>query len=130
MENKSLHQRQRRRRPRTASGITQRRAAPVTGRLMPLAQGDMERISKASFDILQDIGLSDASPEAAQAVVGRGGRVAEDGRLCFPSLLSKRRWPGCAVISRFAAAIPHWIWKCPGRGFILDRVEHHRWWSI
>ena len=94
MENKSLHQRQRRRRPRTAPGITQRRAAPVTGRLMPLAQGDMERISKASFDILQDIGLSDASPEAAQAVVGRGGRVAEDGRLLFPQSLVKEALAG------------------------------------
>ena len=44
----------------------------------------MALISAASFDILERIGLSDASETAIQAVVGRGGRTTENGRLLFP----------------------------------------------
>lgn len=54
----------------------------------------MARISAASFDILQDIGLSDASPEAVRAVVGRGGQETEDGRLLFPRSLVEEALAG------------------------------------
>ena len=61
---------------------------------MPLAQDDMARISEASFDILQDIGMSEASPKAVRSVIDHGGRITEDGRLLFPRALVKKALAG------------------------------------
>jgi trimethylamine--corrinoid protein Co-methyltransferase len=94
MESNLSNHSQRRRRTSIRSAPAQRRAAPVTGRLMPLTQDDMEQISEASLDILHDIGLSDASPKAVRAVVGRGGKVTTDGRLLFPRSLVKEALAG------------------------------------
>ena len=44
----------------------------------------MTLISAASFDILENFGLSDASEATIQTVVERGGRMTENGRLLFP----------------------------------------------
>jgi trimethylamine--corrinoid protein Co-methyltransferase len=84
MERKSPRQR---RRARVEVAPAERRAAPVTGKLKPLSAEDMALINAASFEILEETGLSDASETAIQAVVDRGGRVTENGRLLFPQHL-------------------------------------------
>lgn len=81
MERKSPRQR---RRARVEAAPTNRRAAPVTGNFKPLSANDMALINAASFEILENTGLSDASEAAIQAVVGHGGRVTENDRLLFP----------------------------------------------
>ncbi len=86
--------RQRRRRQKTGGTPPVRRAAPVTGRLRPLSADDMRRISAASFDILDEIGLSDASQASVDLVVDRGGRVIENGRLIFPRSLVEEALAG------------------------------------
>ncbi|NBT32206.1 MAG: trimethylamine methyltransferase, partial [Rhodobacteraceae bacterium] len=84
MERKSPRQR---RRASVEVAPAERRAAPVTGKLKPLSAEDMTLINAASFEILEETGLSDASETAIQAVVDRGGRVTENGRLLFPQHL-------------------------------------------
>lgn len=81
MDRKSPRQR---RRTRGEAALTERRAAPVTGNLKPLSAEDMALINAASLEILEETGLSGASEMAIQAVVARGGRVTESGRLLFP----------------------------------------------
>lgn len=84
MQSKSQRQR---RRARVETAPTERRAAPVTGKLKPLSAEDIALIGAASLEILEAIGVSDASEAAIQAVVGRGGQVADGGRLLFPRRL-------------------------------------------
>ncbi|MCK0104599.1 trimethylamine methyltransferase family protein [Pseudohalocynthiibacter aestuariivivens] len=77
----------RRRRQKSDTAPAAHRSAPVTGHLRPLSADDMTRIDAASRDILEQVGLSDASPSTIEALVARGGRVTEDRRLLFPQSL-------------------------------------------
>ncbi|MYB34810.1 MAG: trimethylamine methyltransferase [Gammaproteobacteria bacterium] len=63
------------------------RRDPVSGRFRPLDADELGRISNASFDILEKIGLSCAPKAGMDAVVARGGRMTPEGRLQFPRIL-------------------------------------------
>lgn len=63
------------------------RDAPVAGRLNPLSGEALAQIHKASLEILDRVGISDAPPIVVNAITARGGRLADDGRLVFPEHL-------------------------------------------
>ena len=63
------------------------RRSPVSGRFKPLDQDELARISDASFDILEKVGLSHAPKVGIDAVVARGGHITPEGRLLFPRIL-------------------------------------------
>lgn len=56
-------------------------------RYKPLTDGEIARLHRTSLDILEQIGIADATPEWRERVVAAGGWESEDGRLCFPRSL-------------------------------------------
>lgn len=82
----------RRKKPKTAVAIN--RQAPAAGRLKPLSPDELVRINDVSFDILEQIGMSEAPPQSMEAVVSRGGRVTRDGRLIIPRALVEEALSG------------------------------------
>lgn len=57
----------------------------MTGGLYkPLSDSDVQSISTAVFDVLENIGFADAIPSCVEAVTKLGGFVSEEGRLCMP----------------------------------------------
>lgn len=71
----------------------------------PLSVTQIEKIHKTALDILENIGMAHAIPEVIDAAVKRGGKVNEQGRLCFPPQL---------VEEIIAACEPRTV--LPGRG--------------
>ncbi len=63
------------------------RASMPSGNYRPLAESDLARIHVASLDILERIGIADATPAWRDRVVAAGGSVSAAGRLCFPRAL-------------------------------------------
>lgn len=64
------------------------------GNYRPLSDADQTRIHAAVLEILAHVGLTEAPTEVAALVVAAGGRVAPDGRLCFPADLVDRAIKG------------------------------------
>jgi len=56
------------------------------GRFQPLTEADVQRIGEAVFEVLAEIGLSQAIPSCVEAVTAVGG-IYRDGRLLFPRRL-------------------------------------------
>ena len=54
------------------------------GRLRPLDEAPCRRIIDSAFDILARIGIADAPDWLCAALLERGARRRDDGRLCFP----------------------------------------------
>ncbi len=54
----------------------------------------MTRIHAATLEILETIGMSQATPEIVDVVTVAGGRVGDDGRLLFPATLVERALDG------------------------------------
>jgi len=58
-----------------------------SGRYQPLLERDIEKIHHAVLDVVETIGLADATPSVINAVVAAGGIYKDNGRLCFPRSL-------------------------------------------
>ena len=57
------------------------------GRYTPLRDGDIEKIHRAALKVLAEVGLADAIPTCAEAVLAAGGSLSPEGRLLFPRAL-------------------------------------------
>ena len=57
------------------------------GRYHPLTEAELKRIHETTLDILETIGVDAPTPEWRDRVVGAGGWMTDDGRLCFPRSL-------------------------------------------
>ena len=62
-------------------------AGLLGGRFKPLADGDVLKIHRAALDVLERIGIADPIPSCVEIVTKAGGRMSDDGRLCFPPAL-------------------------------------------
>ena len=57
------------------------------GQYRPLTDGDIGEIHAAALDVLESIGLAQATPGCIEACTRRGATLGEDGRLRFPRRL-------------------------------------------
>ncbi len=57
------------------------------GRYKPLSESDVLRIHHAALDVLENIGLADATPSGIEYMTGAGARLNSQGRLIFPRAL-------------------------------------------
>lgn len=60
---------------------------PRGGRYAPLAPSELAQVTAAAFDILERIGLASPCTWLTELAVTAGGRLRDDGRLCFPRSL-------------------------------------------
>ncbi len=58
-----------------------------SGCYKPLGEQDIVKINHAALDVVERIGLADATPTVIEAVVAAGGMLKENGRLCFPQAM-------------------------------------------
>ncbi|MDA9009453.1 trimethylamine methyltransferase family protein [Alphaproteobacteria bacterium] len=92
-------QRASRRSGRNRHKQTESSVGPITkgvegGLLRPLTQQDMLKIDQAVWQILQEIGLSEAPSIVTNAVIEAGGALSEDGRLTYSSELIRNALAG------------------------------------
>ncbi|MDE2293888.1 MAG: trimethylamine methyltransferase family protein, partial [Gammaproteobacteria bacterium] len=57
------------------------------GRYQPLTDADVVRIHRAALDVLEQIGLADATPSGLEYMTRAGAQVNPQGRLVFPRAL-------------------------------------------
>ena len=57
------------------------------GRYSPLREQDIPKIHAAALEILETIGMADATPSCIEMVTNAGGKLTDDGRLLFPRAL-------------------------------------------
>ena len=57
------------------------------GTFKPLSDEDIEQVHNAILDVLENIGLSQATPTCVEACERAGAKMGEDGRLRFPKSL-------------------------------------------
>lgn len=76
------------------------------GRYHPLGESDVAMIDETARRILEEIGVSGATPNCVAAVCEAGGRVAEDGRLCMPEDLVRRTLDSAGRGFRLYGQIP------------------------
>jgi len=57
------------------------------GRYKPLSESDVLRIHHAALDVLENIGLADATPSGIEYMTAAGARLNSAGRLIFPRAL-------------------------------------------
>ncbi len=57
------------------------------GGFKPLSEADVRRIHEAALDILESVGVGDATPELLDIALPKGCVLNEQGRLCFPRAL-------------------------------------------
>lgn len=77
----------RKKRINASQDVSVLRPGMIGGRYHPLSTGEVERIHKTSLEILETIGIDAPTPEWRKRVVGAGGWVTDEGRLCFPKAL-------------------------------------------
>ncbi len=58
----------------------------VGGRYLPLSDRDLARIHDAALEVLERVGMADATPALRDLALAKGARV-DKGRLCFPRRL-------------------------------------------
>ncbi len=63
------------------------KAGLIGGTYKPLTDTDLEKINKAALEILETIGIADATQEVVELATQKGAFVNEHGRLCFPAAL-------------------------------------------
>ncbi|MDH3295156.1 MAG: trimethylamine methyltransferase family protein, partial [Acidimicrobiia bacterium] len=54
------------------------------GRFKPLTESECEDVFQTALDLLEGLGMGEATPEIRQVVIGAGGRVDDHDRLRFP----------------------------------------------
>ncbi len=54
------------------------------GTFQPLTQAEMEKVAETAFNILEEVGFSQATPHCVEMCTKVGAIVGEDGRLRFP----------------------------------------------
>ncbi len=59
----------------------------VGGRYLPLSDRDLARIHDAALEVLERVGMADATPALRDLALAKGARVDDKGRLCFPRSL-------------------------------------------
>jgi trimethylamine--corrinoid protein Co-methyltransferase len=57
------------------------------GRYKPLTDGEVLRIHHAALDVLENIGLADATPSGIEYMTNAGAKMTPEGRLIFPRSL-------------------------------------------
>ena len=57
------------------------------GKFKPLSQREMERVHQTALDLLEKLGLADATPEMVELVTAAGGTMSDTDRLHFPRAL-------------------------------------------
>jgi trimethylamine--corrinoid protein Co-methyltransferase len=57
------------------------------GAYRPLSGHDIERVHRATLDVLEEIGMADPIPILRERALDKGCRIDERGRLCFPRAL-------------------------------------------
>lgn len=55
-----------------------------SGRYLPLSQDELDEVHAATLDIMETVGMADASPAWTERIIAAGGFINEHGRLCFP----------------------------------------------
>ena len=70
---------------KTASKADVVRAGMTGGNFLPLKEQDLKKIHHAALEILETIGVAEATPEVVMLATEKGCVVKENGRLCFPS---------------------------------------------
>ncbi len=68
----------------------------VGGRYLPLSDRDLARIHGAALEVLERVGMADATPALRDLALARGARVNEKDRLCFPRSLVEDTVAGAA----------------------------------
>ncbi len=58
-----------------------------SGRYKPLSEADVLRIHHAALDVLENIGLADATPSGIEYMTRAGAKLTPEGRLLFPRAL-------------------------------------------
>ena len=66
------------------------------GAYRPLSDADMAKIARAALDILDQVGVGDATEELLDIVLPKGCRLNEHGRVCFPVSLMEDIIAGAA----------------------------------
>lgn len=66
------------------------------GSYRPLSQADLERIHHAALDVLERIGMADATEAMCERATRRGAHINERGRLCFPKAMVEDMVAGAA----------------------------------
>lgn len=62
-------------------------AGMLGGAYKPLREADLEKIHYAALEILETVGIGEATPEVIELATERGCILSEAGRLCFPRAL-------------------------------------------
>ncbi len=57
------------------------------GRFKPLSETDVLRVHRAALEVLDRVGIAEAIPSCVDLVTAAGGRLTDEGRLCFPPAL-------------------------------------------
>lgn len=70
-----------------AENVKPVKAGMIGGTFKPLADEDVEKIHNAVLDVLENIGLSQATDTCIKACENVGAKMGEDGRLRFPKSL-------------------------------------------
>ena len=84
--------RRRRRRGGATTGAEAAAPPPVWpgvegGRFTPLSEAEAALVHETALDLLEDLGLGQATPDMIRLVRARGGRLSGEGRLLFPRAL-------------------------------------------
>ena len=56
-------------------------------RFTPLSEAEVKRVHTAALDVLESVGMEQATPKIVELVTAKGGRLTEEGRLLFPRAL-------------------------------------------
>jgi trimethylamine--corrinoid protein Co-methyltransferase len=60
------------------------------GNFQPLGQQELQKMHETVLQVLEETGLSEASPSVVKHITSVGGQLGQDGRLRFPSSLVER----------------------------------------
>lgn len=78
------------------------------GRYQPLSPEEADRVHEAALRLLEDLGLSQATPAMIDLVTGADGTLTPEGRLLFPRALVERSVAGARREVQLFARAPGW----------------------
>ena len=62
-------------------------AGLIGGQYKPLSEADLQQIHRAALEVLETVGIADATPDVVELATEQGCFIGEQGRLCFPAAL-------------------------------------------